>query len=144
MKYLIFIILLVALIAMYFYYDKKLALARKQLMIASKQSNTIKSKYNNTKRVKINFNIKFTNPISKTGILNNATPLYIAPTKNSPVLRKTDIRMEVQILDSAEYDGETWYYVNLPVDTNINSRGWVNKKDFSILYSESSKITKSP
>ncbi|MDZ5016618.1 hypothetical protein GNF72_15555, partial [Clostridium perfringens] len=61
----------------------------------------------------------------------------------SQLIRKINIRMEVGILDSAEVTKQIWYYVNLPIDNCMNCRGWINSKEFSMFYSESSSITKS-
>ncbi|WP_260332818.1 hypothetical protein [Clostridium chauvoei] len=140
-KYFIFIILILGIIAMYFYYNYKLALTRKQLMIASKKRNTVKTRSIN--RIEKTPTIKFSSPNSKVGITNINTNLYLAPTTSSPILKNISIRMEVQLLDTAELNSETWYYVNLPIDTDINCRGWLNSKDFSILYSDSTNLTKS-
>lgn len=141
MNYLIFIILILIVVLMYFYCDNKLASAKKQVMIASKQYTIIKTKYDSIAKPTTNFLIKFSNPSSKAGIINSNIYIYLSPALSSPVLKKTDIRMEVQILDMAESDNHKWYYSNLPVDTNINCRGWIKDTDFSILYKESNNLS---
>ncbi|WLF69302.1 hypothetical protein Q6375_15225 [Clostridium septicum] len=140
MKYLLFIALISGLVGTYFYYDHKLALTRKQLMIASKRNNKLKSRA--TPKKNLDIKINFSNPNSKIGLTNINTNLYLAPINSSPIIRTIKIRMEVQILDAAETNSQTWYYVNLPIDSNINCRGWLNSTDFSILYSDSTNITK--
>lgn len=143
MKYIFFILLIVLLVATYLYYDRKLALIKKQLMITSNQYNIIRNKYDTLKRPETNLSIRFINPSYKSGIIATDSKLYIAPLDSSQVLRKTNIRMEVIILDSAEINSQIWYYVNLPVDNCINCRGWINSKDISIFYSDSSSLVKS-
>lgn len=142
MRYILFILLILLLVAIYFYYDKKLSLIKKQLMITSNQYNNIKNKYDISKKTNNNLSVRFTSPSYKTGIINNDVKLYIAPLDSSQVIRRINIRMEVNILDSAELNNQTWYYVNLPIDNCINCRGWINSKDISMFYSESSSITK--
>ncbi|MDB1942381.1 hypothetical protein ABHA07_17290 [Clostridium tertium] len=143
MKYILFIILILSLIALYFYYEKKLELMRKQLMITSHQYNNIRNKYDVPKKANNNLSIRFITPSYKTGIINTDSKLYIAPLDSSQIIRKTNIRMEVSVLDSAESNNQTWYYVNLPIDNCINCRGWINSKDVSMFYSESASISKS-
>lgn len=143
MKYILFIVLIVLLVATYLYYDRRLALIKKQLMITSNQYNIIRNKYDTFKRPENNLSIRFINPSYKSGIIDIDSKLYIAPLDSSQILRKTNIRMEVIILDSAEINSQTWYYVNLPIDNCINCRGWINSKDISIFSSESSSLIKS-
>lgn len=143
MKYILFILLIVLLVATYLYYDRRLALIKKQLMITSNQYNIIRNKYDTFKRPENNLSIRFINPSYKSGIIDIDSKLYIAPIDSSQILRKTNIRMEVIILDSAEINSQTWYYVNLPIDNCINCRGWINSKDISIFSSESSSLIKS-
>ncbi len=143
MKYILFILLIVLLVATYLYYDRRLSLIKKQLMITSNQYNIIRNKYDTFKRPENNLSIRFINPSYKSGIIDIDSKLYIAPIDSSQILRKTNIRMEVIILDSAEINSQTWYYVNLPIDNCINCRGWINSKDISIFSSESSSLIKS-
>jgi hypothetical protein len=67
----------------------------------------------------------------------------IAPIESSNLLQTTQVKMEVKILDKAEVLRDTWFYVALPIDSNINSRGWVKQSDFSLFYNNSRNITKS-
>ena len=39
--------------------------------------------------------------------------------------------MQVGILEKVNTNDSTWYYVALPLDNNINSRGWVEEPAFS-------------
>ncbi len=150
MKYILFIIPSFGMIGSYLYFDYKLSIARKQQMIASNQYTTLREDYkklaNNISKTKLNstnLSIKFSTPISKTGITKPNVSLYLAPLNNSPVIKNINIRMEANILDSALLNSETWFYVALPIDTDINCRGWINKDDFSVLYSNSKNISKS-
>ena len=44
--------------------------------------------------------------------------------------------MEVEILDSAIINNNTWFYVNLPIDSDYNCRGWIKKNDLSFIYQQ--------
>lgn len=141
MLYILFILLLSSLGALYFYSDKKIALLKKQLMIASNQYTNIKNKYDSNKNLTKDFSVKFIIPNCNTGIITSGSLIYLSPLLSSPVLKKIDIHMEANILDIAEITSEKWYYVNLPVDTTINCRGWVNSKDISILCDNQYHVT---
>ncbi|MGL5085057.1 MAG: hypothetical protein ACRC68_04970 [Clostridium sp.] len=153
MKYAVLFLSLFCIAGGYYYFDYRLSIARKQQMIASNQYNALREDYKKTIKTKsestisrnrnTNISIKFITPVSKAGITNLNISLYIAPLYDSPIIKLVNIRMEVNILDSAIINNQTWFYVALPLDTNINSRGWINKNDFSTLYSNSNAIRKS-
>lgn len=141
LQYFLFLILISAIVVVYLYFDQKLAKTRKQLMITSNQLRNLKAQYKSSLAKTVN--IQYIIPSSQTGITNNGAELFSAPTLDSPKLNKLTIKMEVKILDSAIVDNSTWFYVAIPIDSNINCRGWINKKDFSSLYSSSNDITTS-
>lgn len=153
MKYILFFIPLIGIAVGYFYFDYKLALARKQQMIASNQYNALRANYkklaknrsatNSRVNNNNNLSVKFLTPKSKAGITNPNISLYLAPLYDAPTIKNINIRMEASILDSAELNNETWFYVALPIDSNINTRGWINKSDFSTIYSNSKNVSKS-
>lgn len=133
MLYILFMLLVASLLALYLYSDKKIALLKKQLMITSNQYKNIKNKHDYYKGSIKDVSIKFITPDCTTGIINSGSTIYISPLLPSQVIRKIDIHMEVNILDTVEVNSEKWYYVNLPVNTNINCRGWINSKFISLL-----------
>lgn len=150
MKYAALFISLLGIASGYYYFDYKLSIARKQQMIASNQYTALRENYKKIIKTKsepnisrnTSISIKFITPVSKAGITNSNISVYIAPLYDSPILKNINIRMEANILDSAIIDNQTWFYVTLPIDTNINSRGWINKNDFSTIYSNSKSVEK--
>ena len=125
---------------MYFYYEKKLTIAKNRILRTSSQFNNIRNKYRNSIAKTKHLNVKFVQPSITTAIANNKSTIFLAPTTDSPQLKTLDIKMEVKILDSAIIDNRTWFYVSLPVDTLYNCRGWINENDFSLVYSLSKDI----
>lgn len=125
---------------MYFYYEKKLSITKTQLLRTSNQFNNIRKEYRNSITKNQNVNIQFITPNIKSAIANNNAIIFLAPITDSPKVKILDIKMEVKILDSAIINKETWFYVNLPIDSNYNCRGWINKDDFSLIYSQSQSI----
>lgn len=153
MKYILLLISTLGIAVGYFYFDNKLATARKKQMIASNQYTALRANYKKLAKHKstmdsrnntnTNISVRFSTPTSKAGITNSNISLYIAPLYDAPAIKHINIRMEASILDSAEVNDETWFYVALPIDSNINSRGWINKNDFSTIYSNSKTVSKS-
>lgn len=150
MKFILFILPMACIASEYFYFEYKLSLARKQRMIASSQYIALRERYKKLSNNKLNYNvkedtnlsIKFSTPIYRFGITKPNISLYIAPIYYSQNIKYINVPMEVQILDVADLNYETWFYVALPIDNLINSRGWINKNDFSNLYSPFKTISK--
>ena len=86
--------------------------------------------------------IKFVIPSYKGATLKNNSNLYISPLITSHILNSFNSNIEIAILDCAEVNNETWFYVNTPSTNNINCRGWINSNDISIFYSNSSSINR--
>ena len=122
---------------MYFYYEKKLTIAKNRILRTSSQFNNIRNEYRNSISKTKHLNVKFVQPSITTAIANNKSTIFLAPTTDSPQLKTLDIKMEVKILDSAIINNKTWFYVNLPIDSTYNCRGWINKNDFSFIYQQS-------
>ncbi|MEN8079325.1 hypothetical protein ABFP60_20415 [Clostridioides difficile] len=141
MKYVIFLILISIIIFMYFYYEKKLTIVKKRLLRTSNQYNNIRNEYRSALSKNQNVDIQFVTPTIQSAITNNKVTVFLAPLTDSPKVKTLDIKMEVKILDSAIIDDKTWFYVNLPVDSTHNCRGWINKDDFSLVYSQSKDIS---
>jgi len=140
MKYFIFTLLISALLFTYYYYNKKIELLRRQLMISQRKSY---SNYNSNKRINPEkVIVKFSIPTYKSCSIKPNSNLYLSPLNSSIVLRTTVSSIEAGILDCADCYNETWFYINLPNSDDINCRGWINSKDISIFYSNSSSVSK--
>ncbi|WP_300382413.1 hypothetical protein [Clostridium sp.] len=149
MKIILFILLLITSssnVYLYFSYGKKNLLLKRQLSITLKQYDMLKSKNksikDNERKLDKPIEIRFSIPNYKSGIVNSNSNLFIAPLSNSNVLRNLTQTTEVSILDFSEINTDTWYYVNIPNFNNINSRGWINSKNFTVFYSTSENLTR--
>lgn len=143
MKYLIFLLLIVILVFVVFYYENKQVTLRRQLLVANSQNNNLRSKYSKVTKRKDSIQIRYMQPNNSLGITKEGTVLYSSPLEDSAILQKPSLKMEVRILDKAEVSKQAWYYIALPIDTNINSRGWVKQSDFALIYDNSKNVTKS-
>lgn len=142
MKYIIFLALILALIFTIFYFDRKQAMIKHQLLVANSQNSNLRSKLSKYTRSNETIKVKYLMPSNHVGIIKQGSSIFISPLENSNLLQKTSLNMEVRILDKAEVLRETWFYIALPVDSNINSRGWVKQTDFSLFYNDSKNITR--
>ena len=140
MQFIIFIILISSIAALYFYYDQQLVKLKKQLMITSNQLRKSKDQHRSLTTINKSLNIKFISPSTQIGITATGANVYLAPIVDSPKLNTLAIKMEVKILDSAIVDNLLWFYVNLPIDSDINCRGWISKNDFSTIFPSSNSL----
>lgn len=143
MKYILFLILTITIFCIIIYYNKKQVLLKKQILIINSQNNNLKSKLSKLTQKKNTIQIKYLSPNSPMGLIKEGSNILISPLEDSLLLHKSNIKMEVKILDKVEVLREVWYYIALPIDTNINCRGWVKQSDFSLFYSNCRTLTKS-
>ena len=128
---LLFILLISCIAFLYLYYNKKIDMLRKQLIInRNKYSSLQKNNINRNRNSKLLIN--FTSPNSKSGTLKAQSNIYLSPLYDSYILKSINIDTDVLILDCAELNNETWFYINLPESTPVNSKGWVNSKKLSL------------
>ena len=142
MKYVIFLILIVCIIFIVISFDKKIAILKKQLLVANNQNTSLRVKIANYSSDREYLEIKYLMCTNNMGLINSNCNVFIAPLRSSCILNKSPVKMEVKLLDKAQIKGENWYYVSLPLDSNINSRGWVNENDFVSFYNSSTNIVK--
>ncbi|SHF09199.1 hypothetical protein [Clostridium fallax] len=139
----LFIIILLLLFigaSLYLYFDKKLASTRQQLLFTSRKYKDLNDKFNSDSKSQNNIYIKYSNPTSETGITNDNVLVLLAPFHKAPLVNEIKKSLEVIILDQADVNNQSWYYIALPIHTNINSKGWIKKTDFNIILDNSSSI----
>ena len=78
---------------MYFYYEKKLTIAKKRILRTSNQFNNIRNEYRNALTKNQNINVEFVTPTVTRAITNNNTTVFLAPIIYSPKIRVLDIKM---------------------------------------------------
>lgn len=143
MKYVLLLALvLIIIFSVIFYYSKEQSILRHKLLVVNSQNTSLRSELAKYKKSKEPIKIKFSIPNNPMGIIKENSNILIAPIENSALLHKNKIKMEVRILDKAQIKNQSWYYISLPVDDDINSRGWIQQKDFSLFYDNSKNIRK--
>ena len=100
-------------------YDDKYIALQKNNMLLKSQLSKIKEKYDLLDSSTQNCNLEFLTVDNHYGLLPKNTIVRISPSNNSCIVKKINT------------NDSTWYYVALPLDNNINSRGWVEEPAFS-------------
>lgn len=146
MKFLFFLILLILLvgggfIAFYKFQENMTSILKDNHLLKS-QLSILRNKYNKLLESRKNYLLEFLTVDNQYGLLPMNTNTYLFPDKNAPVLKTLDIGMQAGILEKVVIDDSIWYYVALPLDSNINSRGWVTEDSFSNIASSPTALYK--
>lgn len=144
MKFLFFLILLIIIggggfIVFYKFQENMTSILRENHLLKN-QLSTVRNKYNQLLDSQKNYLLEFLTVDNLYGLLPQKTNIYLYPDKNAPILKILDIGMQVGILEKVTVNNSTWYYVALPIDNNINSRGWVPDDSFSNLSSSPTEL----
>lgn len=146
MKFLFFLILVALLggggfIVFYRFQENMTSILKDNHLLKNQLSN-LRNKYNQLLESKKDYSLEFLTVDNPFGLLPKNTNIYLYPDKNAPILKILDIGMQAGILEKAIIDNSTWYYVALPIDSNINSRGWVTDDSFSNISSSPATLYK--
>ncbi|MBE6070493.1 MAG: hypothetical protein E7208_00875 [Clostridium butyricum] len=115
-------------------YEKTISSLRLNLMMTQKQLDVLIKQQKSSDK---NFLIEFLDIDTNYGILTESSRIYLSPNSNSPCLYVNSESITVNIIEKALIDNAIWYYVNLPINSNINSKGWAINSSFSSVYNES-------
>lgn len=141
MKYILFIILIAIIFIIIFYYDRKYSLLKHQLIVSNKSNNSLKEKLSRYGIDKSTIKVEFSTPSKLLGIIKEKTSIFLCPIENTILMHRTNIKMEVHILDQCIINNNIWFYVDLPTDSNMNCRGWVMSINFLTFYDTLPSIT---
>lgn len=136
----IILLLILALALTILYFDRKLIASKQQYISLTKQYKNLREKYLKEYKSSNNILVKYSTPITSTAITNANVSIYLAPLESCPIINTLNDKIQVTILDQAETNMEIWYYISLPINTNINSKGWIKKCDFSLILNPSSDL----
>lgn len=146
MSFLFFLILLLVIggggFIVFYRFQENMTSILKDNHLLKNQLSTLRNKYNHLLESKKNYSLEFLTVDNSFGLLPKNTKIYLYPDKNAPTLKILDIGMQAGILEKAVIDDSTWYYVALPIDSNINSRGWVTDDSFSNISSSPIELYK--
>lgn len=137
MKFLFFLIFILGIAGGGYFgisnYEQKISTLNMDKMLLKKQLSKLQDQYKKLDTIKNKCNIQFLNLDNHYGIIPKGSLIYLSPYVDSCVLQTISIAMEVGILEKALVDNIVWYYIALPIETNINCRGWIDESSFSNL-----------
>ncbi len=140
LKLVIILILILALAGMYLYFNRKLSFSRQQYLLLSNQHKALREKYNAQAASLSNISVRYLTTTASNGVTLEGVFLMLAPIEKGPVINRTNDKLQVRILEEAEVNNQIWYFVSLPLNTNFNSKGWMRKTDFSLIFSNSQEV----
>lgn len=132
---------------MFFYFDSKLKVYKRQLLAVNNQMLKAQSKPSSSETFKPQTNlpkdiqITYAKPTYKYGITQPYTAVYLAPVENSYIVNKLKDKIQVEIIYEAEINKGIWFFISLDIDSNINSKGWVRKSQLSMYIDDTTPIT---
>lgn len=146
MKFLFFLIIIILLggagFTAFYKFQETMTSILKDNHLLKSQLNILRDKYNKLLESHKNYLLEFLTVSNQYGLLPKNTNVYLFPGENAPILKTLDIGMQAGILEKAVSDNLTWYYVALPTDSNINSRGWVLESSFTNISSSPKELYK--
>ena len=118
----------------FLYFDTKLRELRRQYRLLNNQYNALKKKTNLTSEMKAknNFKIKYVTPSFSSGITKPNINIFISPIDENPISTLKE-PVDIKILEECVIANNIWLYVDLETEDNVNSRAWIEKKNFSFL-----------
>ena len=81
---------------------------------------------------KNDFKIKYVTPSFISGITKPNINIFISPIDEYPISTLKE-PVDIKILEECVIANNIWLYVDLETENNINSRAWIEKKNFSFL-----------
>lgn len=127
------ILLATGLVLTLFTLDSKLKNQKKKLNLLSNQYNNLRKTTITEKSLFKNLNIQYTKSPYNYGITTENVKVNYLPLEGFKTVIEIKSPLELYILEQCINSTEVWFYVDLKMQNNINSRGWIKKSDFSIL-----------
>lgn len=131
------IILCLILAFILYSFDNKFKSQKKKLNLITSQYNSIKKSTLFEKSLFKNLKLQYSKSPYTYGITSADIKVNYLPIDGFKTLIEIKEPLELYILEQCINNSEIWFYVDLKMQNNINSRGWIKKNDFSILRDES-------
>lgn len=127
------ILLILGIILTYLFLDSRIREMKRQYRLLNNQFSTLKSKLSPSIEALKRLKIKYVTPSFSSGITKENIFVYFTPIDKERYVCKLKEAVDIPIIEECVIANEIWLYIELETDDNINSRGWIQKKDFSFL-----------
>ena len=121
----LFILLLCAALSISYYFANKMSDQHKQIILLRTQNDRLKNKIIKNDHTSQNIKIKYMEPPFEIGTTCRKCRLYLCPMEDSIILADLEAETVVNIHDSAEVSGVTWFQVSFLCEEGINNKGWL-------------------
>lgn len=125
--------LLIICVVEFLFFDTKIRELRRQYRLLNKQYGNLKAKVSPTSQALKTLKIKYVPPSYSSGITKDNTIVYLTPVDTTRPVCKLAQACDLPILEECVIANDIWFYIEMDSDDNVNSRGWISKKDFSFL-----------
>lgn len=138
MKFLVVFVILLCLGStgfMFIYFDSKIKKYKRNILTLNNQIDKIKAPHKQSEIQNTNLreiSIYYKTSEFEYAVTQPYTNVYLAPINNSLIVNRLKDAFKVKILDECEINKETWYFVELGLNSGLNNKGWIKKSRFSI------------
>lgn len=133
-------LLILAILIIVFYFNEKILNLRQQYISLNRQYVNLREKYFKEYGATNNVSVTYNSIKDFKAVTNPNINVYLSPLVTCPIINTITDKTKVSILDEAECNNEVWYYVSLPLTSNVNSKGWIKKSDFSTILNNSYEV----
>lgn len=121
----LFIILLCISLYVSYYFNNKVYIQKRQLMVLKNQYEELKKSCTTENNPLNTTIIKYKTPIYSKVKIKSFTYIHLSPLDDSPVLFTLNPETIINVLDMGEINHTLWLEVSFPQEERINNKGWV-------------------
>ncbi|MGL4740331.1 MAG: hypothetical protein ACRC41_05915, partial [Sarcina sp.] len=127
------ILLILGIILTYLFLDSRMREMKRQYRLLNNQFSSLKNRLAPSIEALKKIKVKYVSPSFSSGITKENIFVYFTPIDKERYVCKLKEAVDIPILEECVIANEIWLYIELETDDNINSRGWIQKRDFSFL-----------
>lgn len=121
----LFIILLCVSLYISYYFNNKIYIQKRQLMVLKKQYEELKESCTAEDKSLNTIVIKYKTPIYSKVKVKSFTYIHLSPLNDSPVLFTLNPEAIINVLDMGEINDTLWLEVFFYQEEKINNKGWI-------------------
>lgn len=136
----LFIVLLCISLYISYYFNNKIYIQKRQLMVLKKQYDELKKSCTTEDKSLNTILIRYKSPVYSKVRIVKFTYIHLSPLDDSPVLFTLNPETIIDVLDMAEINNSLWLEVSFPQEEKINNKGWILESSISWIEENNSDI----